>query len=79
MSQNSPRVVVIEENALRAAILVDGLREAGMSSIDVLSSTDGLLRRLAALDPEVIIIGLVLVGALGATAGWFKLGPWLVP
>lgn len=58
MNQASPRVVVIEENAVRAAILVEGLREAGMTSIEVLSSTDGLLRRLAALDPEVIIIGL---------------------
>lgn len=28
---------------------------------------------------KLVIMILVLVGALGATAGWFHLGPWLVP
>ncbi|MCW5715953.1 MAG: ANTAR domain-containing protein [Bauldia sp.] len=51
-------VAVIEENSVRAAILVDGLREAGITSVEVISSTDGLLRRLTAVDPDVIIIGL---------------------
>lgn len=50
------RVAVVEENAVRAAILVEGLAEAGMTA-EVIASTDNLLRRLTAIDPEVIIIG----------------------
>ncbi len=52
------RVAVIEENEVRAAILVDGLREGGMTDVAVIASTGGLLRRLTAFDPDVILIGL---------------------
>jgi len=52
------RIAVIEENAVRAAILVDGLREGGMTAVEVISSTDSLMRRLLVLNPDVIIIGL---------------------
>lgn len=52
------RIAVIEENAVRAAILVDGLREGGMTAVEVISSTDSLMRRLMVLNPDVIIIGL---------------------
>jgi response regulator NasT len=52
------RVAVIEENEIRAAILVDGLREAGMTDVAVIASTGALLRRLMGFDPDVILIGL---------------------
>ena len=52
------RVAVIEENEVRAAILVDGLREGGMTDVAVIESTGALLRRLTAFDPDVILIGL---------------------
>lgn len=52
------RVAIVEENRIRAAILVDGLRDAGILDVDVIHSTDHLVRRLSALDPDVIIIGI---------------------
>jgi hypothetical protein len=45
-----------------------------------LSREPSLLATLKSTDAvKVIIIVLMLVGALGATAGWFELGPWLMP
>ena len=58
MNANRIRVAIIEENAVRAAILVEGLRDGGITEVEVITSTQGLLRRLTAIDPEVIIIGL---------------------
>lgn len=58
MTQPFLRIAVIEENAVRAAILVDGLREGGMTAVEVISSTDSLMRRLMVMNPDVIIIGL---------------------
>lgn len=58
MNSHKIRVAVIEENPLRAAIVVEGLREGGITEVEVIASTEGLLRRLTSIDPEVIIIGL---------------------
>lgn len=45
-----------------------------------LSREPSLLAMLKANDVvKVVIMAVVLLGALGATAGWFELGPWLVP
>lgn len=54
----SPVVVVIDENDVRAAILEDGLREAGFVGVTRLSDTTNLMRQLVSLDPDVIIIDL---------------------
>lgn len=54
----SPVVVVIDENDVRAAILEDGLREAGFVGVTRLSDTANLMRQLVSLDPDVIIIDL---------------------
>jgi response regulator NasT len=58
MKPNAIRVVVVDDNALRAAILVDGLREAGIDGVEVIETSTQLVRRLAAIDPDVIIIDL---------------------
>jgi response regulator NasT len=58
MNAPSIRVAVIDENSVRAAILVDGLRAAGYTRIDVIGTTTNLLRRLTEIDPDVIIIDL---------------------
>lgn len=58
MKPNALRVVVVDDNALRAAILVDGLREAGIDGVEVIETSTQLVRRLAAIDPDVIIIDL---------------------
>jgi two-component system, response regulator / RNA-binding antiterminator len=52
------RVLIIDENAVRAAILEDGLREAGLVAIHHIRDTTRLLPRIAAIDPDVILIDL---------------------
>lgn len=52
------RIVVIDKNPLRAAILEDGLREAGHMSVERIDDTADLLDRLRGLDPDVILIDL---------------------
>lgn len=54
----SPTVVVIDENDVRAAILEEGLREAGFVNLSRLSDMTNLMRQLVNLDPDVIIIDL---------------------
>jgi two-component system, response regulator / RNA-binding antiterminator len=51
-------VAIIEENSIRAAILLDGLREAGIVEVEVIETMTNMLRRLSTLDPDVIIIGI---------------------
>jgi response regulator NasT len=51
-------VAIIEENSIRAAILLDGLREAGIVDVEVIETMTNMLRRLSTLDPDVIIIGI---------------------
>ena len=58
MSTSTIRVAVIDENSVRAAILVDGLKASGYDNIEVLAPTANLLRRLTAIDPDVILIDL---------------------
>jgi response regulator NasT len=56
--QRPLRVAIIEENSIRAAILLDGLREAGIINVDVIETTANMLRRLSTFDPDVVIIGI---------------------
>ena len=64
MTQRSLRILIIDENAVRAAILEDGLRlanagdEAGAPEIHHIRDMANLLARIAAVDPDVIIIDL---------------------
>ncbi|WP_181699469.1 ANTAR domain-containing response regulator [Chthonobacter albigriseus] len=58
MSQPPTKVAVIDDNQVRAAILEDGLRAAGAVEITVLTGMANLLKRLVALDPDVVIIDL---------------------
>jgi response regulator NasT len=51
-------IAIIDENRVRAAILEDGLREAGYSSISRIDNMNDLLTRVDALDPDVIVIAL---------------------
>lgn len=52
------KIVIVDESPVRAAILVDGLREAGFSQVVHLESTDNLLSRIYSIDPDVILIDL---------------------
>ena len=51
-------IVVIDENPIRAAILEDGLREAGFQRVSLIGEVDNLLSRLDGLNPDVILIDL---------------------
>lgn len=52
------RILVIDENPIRRAILDAGLKDAGFTNIALLGDTQGLLDRIYAVDPDVIIIDL---------------------
>jgi response regulator NasT len=66
LSDRPLRILIIDENAVRAAILEEGLREAGVGADAVpggvavthVRDTVNLLPRIAAIDPDVILIDL---------------------
>jgi two-component system, response regulator / RNA-binding antiterminator len=54
----SLKIVIVDKNPIRAAILGDGLREAGHVQVMHIDETAHLLARVYALDPDVILIDL---------------------
>ena len=58
VSDDGYRVLVIDDDAARAAMIEAGLREGGHASVHVLTDMRELLRRIVEIDPEVIVIGL---------------------
>src|ERR1700759_5724297 len=52
----SPKIVIVDESPIRAAILQKGLREAGFVDVVHISEMQNLLQRIYALDPDVILI-----------------------
>ena len=54
----SPKIVIVDESPIRAAILQEGLREAGFVDVVHISEMQSLLQRIYALDPDVILIDL---------------------
>jgi two-component system, response regulator / RNA-binding antiterminator len=52
------KIVIVDESPLRAAILEDGLHEAGYVNVVRIADTANLLARIYAIDPDVILIGL---------------------
>src|ERR1700754_2473519 len=56
--ETSPKIVIVDESPIRAAILVEGLREAGFTGVTHISEMHNLLARIYALDPDVILIDL---------------------
>jgi response regulator NasT len=58
MSSRLPSVLVVDENAVRAAIIEAGLREAGHENVTIVADVNGIAGRIATLEPDVIVIGL---------------------
>jgi two-component system, response regulator / RNA-binding antiterminator len=58
MSEADLRILIIDENVVRASILEDGLREAGLDRVSIIGDMRELLRQIIALDPDVIFIDL---------------------
>jgi two-component system, response regulator / RNA-binding antiterminator len=56
--QPSLKIVIVDKNPIRAAILEDGLREAGYAHVVHLNETSHLLSRVYSIDPDVILIDL---------------------
>ena len=52
------KIAIVDESPIRAAILEDGLREAGFTQVERIAETHNLLVRIYAIDPEVILIDL---------------------
>ena len=55
---HSLKIVIVDKNPVRAAILEDGLREAGHVHVVRIDETSHLLARIYAVDPDVILIDL---------------------
>jgi two-component system, response regulator / RNA-binding antiterminator len=52
------KIVIVDESPIRAAILEEGLREAGFAAVEHIREMHNLLARVYALDPDVIVIDL---------------------
>jgi two-component system, response regulator / RNA-binding antiterminator len=52
------KILVIDENPIRRAILEAGLREAGFGNITLLNQMTGLLDQIYVIDPDVVVIDL---------------------
>ena len=56
--ESSLKIVIVDKSPVRAAILEDGLREAGHVHVVRLDETSHLLARIYEIDPDVILIDL---------------------
>ena len=54
----SPKLLIIDENPIRSAIIRDGLQEAGFTDVVWLDTTERLVERIVTFDPDVIVIDL---------------------
>jgi response regulator NasT len=58
MSELALRILLVDQNVMRASILEEGLREAGYANVIVVRDMQNLLRRIVDADPDVIFIDL---------------------
>ncbi|MEQ1952233.1 ANTAR domain-containing response regulator [Mesorhizobium sp. CN2-181] len=58
MAPSSLAILVIDENRIRAAIIEAGLREAGHDDVTLVHDVAGIVRRIAEINPDVIVIDL---------------------
>ena len=52
------RIAIVDESAARAAVIEEGLRDAGLTDITVFAERRGIAARLEALSPDVVLIDL---------------------
>lgn len=57
-AEQSPKIVIVDESPIRAAILEEGLREAGFTHVVHIREMQSLLARIYAVDPDIIVIDL---------------------
>ncbi|MEI9402937.1 ANTAR domain-containing response regulator [Mesorhizobium argentiipisi] len=58
MSAGSLTILVIDENRIRASIIEAGLRDAGHREVTVVHDVAGIAKRIAEIEPDVIVIDL---------------------
>ncbi|MGD9803927.1 MAG: ANTAR domain-containing response regulator [Hyphomicrobiaceae bacterium] len=58
MAMPTLNILVIDANRIRASIIEEGLREGGGVRVTVLDDINGLMRRVAEIDPDVVVIDL---------------------
>lgn len=58
MTDRDLKVLIVDQNLMRASILEEGLREAGYRSLVVVRDMQNLLRRIVDEEPDVILIDL---------------------
>ena len=58
MTDERLRILVIDENRIRASIIEDGLREAGFADVTTLTISGQLMCDIVEIDPDVIFIDL---------------------
>jgi response regulator NasT len=56
MSHADLTILIIDENAIRASIIEEGLREAGHGHVTVIHEVQGVARIIETLRPDVIVI-----------------------
>ena len=52
------RILVIDANPIRCAVLEAGLHDAGYGNVTVLTNTSGLIDQIYVIDPDVVVIDL---------------------
>lgn len=52
------RIAIIDESAARAAVIEEGLREAGLTDVVIFAERRGVAARLEAFAPDVVLINL---------------------
>ena len=58
MNPAALRILIIDENRIRAAVIEEGLREAGHSAVTLVHDVSGIARRITEVNPDVIVIDL---------------------
>lgn len=56
MTHRDLTILVIDENAIRASIIEEGLREAGHRKVTIIHEVQGVARIIETLKPDVIVI-----------------------
>jgi response regulator NasT len=56
--ESSLKIAIVDENPLRTAVLLEGLRDAGLRNTTHIADMTDLLSKVTALDPDVILIDL---------------------
>ena len=58
MTEAAIRILVIDDNRIRASIIEEGLREAGYSRVSVIAEPRPMVRDIVEADPDVVFIDL---------------------